>query len=66
MTEHPRLPLPAETMIRMAALKLQDSRRNFRSRQVLAALDYLHEVLRVYGQLPWPPKPEEIPHAHQD
>lgn len=53
-------------MIRMAALKLQDSRRNFRSRQVLAALDYLHEVLRVYGQLPWPPKPQEIPHAHHD
>lgn len=45
---------------------LIDSRRNFRSRQVLAALDYLHEVLRVYGQLPWPPKPEEIPHAHHD
>lgn len=59
MTEHPRLPLPAETMIRLAATKLIDSRRNFRSRQVLAALDYLSAVLTEYGQLPWPPKTEE-------
>lgn len=53
-------------MIRMAATKLIDSRRNFKSRQVLAALDYLSAVLTEYGQLPWPPKPEEIPHAHHD
>lgn len=50
------LPLPAEHLIREAALLLAASRRNFRSRQVQAALDYLVRCLRKHGRLPWPPE----------
>lgn len=50
-----KLPLQAETLITTAAIKLIESRRNFKPRQVVEALDLLCATLVEYGSLTWPP-----------
>lgn len=60
-----KLPLLAETLITMAAIKLIESRRNFKSRQVLEALDCLCATLVEYGSVGgWPPSMTTILHDH--